>query len=87
MTKYICKRLVSMIPVILGISLVIFGLMSFAPKTDIYNQLDKIITETNGGKYLIPGFTMGAPECTYPGVYEYADETIDLISRKYFPGL
>lgn len=53
-------------------------------KEGIYNQLDKIIQETDGGKFLIPGFTMGGPGTTYPGAYEYATEAINELSKKYF---
>ncbi|MBR3397588.1 MAG: uroporphyrinogen decarboxylase [Lachnospiraceae bacterium] len=53
-------------------------------KEAIYNELDKLFQETNGGKYLIPGLTQGAPGSTYPGVYEYVDDAIELLSDKYF---
>ncbi len=39
---------------------------------------------TNGGKYLIPGFTMGGPGSTFPGAYEAASAEIDAFSKIYF---
>jgi len=53
-------------------------------KDEVFAQLEKVIEETDGGKYLLPCCTMGAPECTYPGLYEYIDEAIDQLSLKYF---
>lgn len=53
-------------------------------KEGIYNQLDSLIRDTDGGKFLIPSFTMGGPGTTYPGAYEYASEAIDQLSKKYF---
>ncbi len=53
-------------------------------KEAIFNQLDTLIADCDGGKFLIPSFTMGGPGTTYPGAYEYASEAIDQLSKKYF---
>lgn len=53
-------------------------------KEAIYGALKELIEKTDGGKYLIPGFTMGGPGTTYPGAYEYADEAIAELSKLYF---
>lgn len=47
-------------------------------------ELKKLFEATNGGKYLIPGFTMGGPGTTYPGAYEAASAEIAAFSKIYF---
>jgi hypothetical protein len=47
-------------------------------------ELKKLFEVTNGGKYLIPGFTMGGPGSTFPGAYEAASAEIDAFSKIYF---
>ena len=46
--------------------------------------LKDLLDSTDGAKDLIPGLTMGGPECTYPGVYEAVSEEIDKFSKEYF---
>jgi len=46
--------------------------------------LEKLIADTHGGRYLIPGLTMGGEGSSYPGVYEYTNQAIDRLSKKYF---
>ena len=46
-------------------------------------ELERVIQES-GGKYLIPGLTMGGVGSSYPGVYESVNEIIDQLSWKYF---
>ena len=53
-------------------------------KESITGALIDIIEKTNGGKGLIPGFTMGGPGSTFPGAYEWASEEIDRLSKEYF---
>lgn len=53
-------------------------------KESITDALTDIIEKTDGGKGLIPGFTMGGPGSTFPGVYEWASGEIDRLSRVYF---
>ncbi len=50
----------------------------------MYNELERVIRECDGGKYLIPGLTMGGVGSSYPGVYECVDEIIDELSKKYY---
>ncbi len=52
-------------------------------KEAMYKELDRVIQES-GGKYLIPGLTMGGVGSAYPGVYEACNEIIDELSTKYF---
>lgn len=52
-------------------------------KDAMRQELERVIAES-GGKYLIPGLTMGAKGSSYPGVYEAVDEIIDELSKKYF---
>ena len=42
------------------------------------------LVEKSGGKYLIPGFTMGGPGTTYPGAYDALTEEINALSKEYF---
>lgn len=52
-------------------------------KDAMRKELERIIEEC-GGKYLIPGLTMGGPGSSFPGVYEACSEIIDDLSKKYF---
>ena len=42
------------------------------------------LVEQCGGKYLIPGFTMGGPGTTYPGAYDALTEEINAMSKEFF---
>lgn len=53
-------------------------------KESITGALEDLIKKTDGGRGLIPGFTMGGPGTTFPGAYEWASEEIDRFSRIYF---
>lgn len=49
----------------------------------IRDGLEKFMQST-GGKYIIPGFTIGGPMTTFEGAYQAASDAIDDLSRKYF---
>lgn len=53
-------------------------------KEKITAGLVDIIEKTNGGKGLIPAFTMGGPGTTFDGAYDWATEEIDRLSKVYF---
>ena len=53
-------------------------------KEAITNALVDIIEKTNGGKGLIPSFTMGGAGTTFDGAYDWATEEIDRLSKIYF---
>ena len=44
----------------------------------------RALVEKSGGKYLIPGFTMGGPGTTYPGIYDALTEEIHMLSKEWF---
>ena len=41
--------------------------------------------ERCGKDYIIPALTMGGPETTYPGLYEFVSEVIAEFDPIYFP--
>ncbi|MCL2120721.1 MAG: uroporphyrinogen decarboxylase [Clostridiales bacterium] len=42
------------------------------------------LVEKSGKHYLIPGFTMGGPGTTYPGIYDTLTEEIQALSKEFF---